>query len=110
MDLNGNGELHDLLVHDGLWETFHGCHMGITAENIAAKYNISREDQDKLAVLSNTRARKAIVDGTFKEEIVPVVIPQRRGPPTVVEVDEKPVRNIQILVLILPGGHISRET
>ena len=74
-----NAELVDLMVMDGLFEIFYGYHMGITAENIAEKYGISREEQDELGALSHQRARKAIADGVFKDEIVPVVIPQRKG-------------------------------
>eukprot|EP01106_Pelomyxa_sp_JSP_P018386 TRINITY_DN839_c0_g2_i2.p1 TRINITY_DN839_c0_g2~~TRINITY_DN839_c0_g2_i2.p1 ORF type:complete len:369 (+),score=127.48 TRINITY_DN839_c0_g2_i2:70-1107(+) len=88
---NGNAEIHDLMLRDGLWESFLNVHMGLTAENIAAKYHITREDQDKLALASNQRAREAIAKGYFKEEIVPVPLQQRRGPPVMFEVDEKPM-------------------
>ncbi|MCJ7594986.1 MAG: acetyl-CoA C-acyltransferase, partial [Desulfobacterales bacterium] len=74
-----NVDLVDLLVFDGLFEIFYGYHMGITAENIAESYGISREEQDELGALSHQRARKAIAEGLFKDEIVPVVIPQRKG-------------------------------
>jgi acetyl-CoA C-acetyltransferase len=86
-----NAEAIDLMVHDGLWELFYDYHMGVTAENIAEKYQISREDQDQLGFDSHQRARAAIAAGTFKEEIVPVTIPQRRGDPIVFEVDERPM-------------------
>lgn len=86
-----NVDLVDLMVMDGLFEIFYGYHMGITAENIAEKYGISRLDQDELGALSHQRARKAIADGTFKDEIVPVVIPQRRGDPIVFDTDERPM-------------------
>ena len=69
----------DLMVLDGVWEIFYGYHMGNTAENIAAKYGISREEQDTFGLISHQRARKAIKDGIFKEEIVPVIIPQKKG-------------------------------
>jgi len=69
-----NAELVDGMVHDGVWEIFYNYHMGITAENIAEKYSISREEQDKFSLMSNQRAMAAIKDGTFKEEIVPVEI------------------------------------
>lgn len=59
----------DLMIHDGLFETFHEYHMGITAENIASMYGISRIEQDKLSVLSHQRAMTAIADGVFKNEI-----------------------------------------
>ena len=86
-----NAELVDLMVFDGLFEIFYGYHMGITAENIAEKYGISREAQDELGALSHQRARKAIVDGTFKDEIVPVTIPQRKGDPVIFDTDERPM-------------------
>ena len=91
MDLTGLGELQDSMVHDGLWESFHNVHMGMTAENIAAKYEITRAEQDQIALESNTRARAAIASGAFRDEIVPVVIPQRGGAPIVFDVDEKPI-------------------
>lgn len=84
-------EMIDLMVHDGLWEIFYGYHMGITAENLASLYGISREDQDALGVLSHQRARAAMADGRCAQEIVPVAIPQRKGPPQLVEVDERPM-------------------
>jgi acetyl-CoA C-acetyltransferase len=86
-----NTDLVDLMVFDGLFEIFYGYHMGLTAENIAEKYDISREEQDELGALSHQRARKAIVDGTFKDEIVPVIIPQRKGDPVVFDTDERPM-------------------
>ena len=86
-----NTEMVDLMIMDGLFEIFYGYHMGITAENIAEKYGISRQEQDELGVLSHQRARKAISDGIFKDEIVPVVIPQRKGNPLVFDTDERPM-------------------
>jgi acetyl-CoA C-acetyltransferase len=86
-----NTDLVDLMVFDGLYEIFYGYHMGITAENIAEKYGISREEQDELGALSHQRARKAMADGLFKEETVPVVIPQRKGDPVVFGTDERPM-------------------
>ncbi len=83
--------MFDLLILDGLQESFYGYHMGNTAENIAEKYGISRQEQDQLGVLSHQRARKAIAEGLFKDEIVPVVIPQRKGDPIVFDVDERPM-------------------
>jgi len=87
----GGADMVDLLVNDGLWEGFYGYHMGITAENIAELYNISREEQDQLAYTSHMRALAAIKDGTFAEEIVPVMIPQRKGDPVKYEIDERPM-------------------
>ena len=86
-----NTDLVDLMVFDGLFEIFYGYHMGLTAENIAEKYDISREEQDELGALSHQRARKAIADGTFKDEIVPVIIPQRKGDPVAFDTDERPM-------------------
>jgi acetyl-CoA C-acetyltransferase len=91
MDVTGAGVTTDLMVHDGLWEIFYGYHMGLTAENIAEKYQITRQEQDELGLLSHQRARQAITDGLFAEEIVPVVIPQRRGDPVVFDTDERPM-------------------
>lgn len=91
MDVNAKGELLDLMVFDGLWEIFYGYHMGLTAENIAEKYKISRREQDEIGFLSHQRARKAIAEGTFKDEIVPVVIPQKKGEPVIFETDERPM-------------------
>ena len=86
-----NTDLVDLLIMDGLFEIFYGYHMGITAENIAEKYGISRQEQDKLGALSHSRARKAIKEGVFKEEIVPVPVPQRKGDPVLFDTDERPM-------------------
>ena len=84
-------ELVDLMIMDGLFEIFYGYHMGLTAENIAEKYDISRAEQDELGALSHKRARKAIEEGIFKDEIVPVVIPQRKGDLIIFDVDERPM-------------------
>jgi acetyl-CoA C-acetyltransferase len=90
MELTGIGEVVDLMVFDGLYEIFYGYHMGLTAENIAERYGISRQEQDELGVLSHQRARRAIVDGLFAEEIVPVTIKSRKGD-TVFDTDERPM-------------------
>lgn len=90
MELSGKGDVLDLMVFDGLYEIFYGYHMGVTAENIAALYQISRREQDELGVLSHTRARAAIQKGIFAEEIVPVVIHDRKGDVTVAT-DERPM-------------------
>jgi len=81
----------DLMVLDGIWEIFYGYHMGVTAENIAAKYGISRVEQDTFGLVSHQRARKAITGGLFKDEIVPIVIPQRKGDPIIFDTDERPM-------------------
>lgn len=82
--------LTDLMIHDGLWEIFNNYHMGLTAENVAEQYGISREEQDELGALSQQRAEQAIKSGRFKDEIVPVSIPQRKGEPKVFDTDEHP--------------------
>ena len=84
-------EMVDLMVFDGLFEIFYGYHMGMTAENIAEKYKISRQEQDELSLLSHQRARAAIKSGVFKEEIVPVVMPQKKGDPITFDTDERPM-------------------
>jgi acetyl-CoA C-acetyltransferase len=86
-----NVDAVDLMVHDGLWELYYGYHMGVTAENIVEKYDISREDQDRLGFESHQRALTAIQAGTLKDEIVPVAIPQRKGDPLVFDTDERPM-------------------
>ncbi len=90
MELTGVGEVHDLMVFDGLFEIFYGYHMGLTAENIVEKYGITREEQDQLALLSHTRALGAVRDGTFAGEIVPVSYMARRQE-VVVDKDERPM-------------------
>lgn len=87
----GDGQMVDLMIYDGLHEIFYGYHMGMTAENIAAKYGITREEQDEIGALSHQRAMAAIASGVFKEEIVPISIPQRKADPLIFEVDERPM-------------------
>lgn len=86
----GNDALVDTMIVDGLTDAFHNIHMGITAENIAERFNITREDQDQLALRSQNRAEDAIKSGKFLEEIVPVEIPQRKGEPLIFNQDEFP--------------------
>jgi len=86
-----NQEMVDLMVFDGLYEIFYGYHMGFTAENIAEKFGISRKEQDELGLLSHQRARAAIKNGIFKDEIVPVKIPQKKGEPLSFDTDERPM-------------------
>lgn len=86
-----NVEARDLMVYDGLWELYYDYHMGVTAENIAARYEIGRKEQDQLSLDSHNRARAAIAAGVFQEEIVPVTIPQRKKDPIVFAVDERPM-------------------
>lgn len=91
MDVGCKAEALDLMVYDGLYEIFYGYHMGITAENIARDYKISRQAQDELGAESHHRAMKAIKSGILKKEIVPVEIPQRKGPPVIFDTDERPM-------------------
>jgi len=91
MDVTSKALLLDGMVYDGLYEIFYDYHMGVTAENIARDYQISRREQDEVGAESHHRALKAIKDGLFKGEIVPVEIPQRKGPPVVFDTDERPM-------------------
>ncbi len=84
----GNSQLIDTLVHDGLTDAFNNYHMGITAENVAQKYGISREEQDQFALESQEKAAKALENHRFADEIVPVSVPQRRKDPLIVTTDE----------------------
>ncbi len=86
----GEAELTDLMIVDGLQDVFNKYHMGVTAENVAEKFGVSRRDQDELAAASQQKAEEAIKSGRFKDEIVPVVIPQKRGEPIVFDTDEHP--------------------
>ena len=84
----GNYSMVDAMVNDGLWDAFNNYHMGTTAENVAEQYGVTREMQDELALRSQTRAAEAVAAGKFKDEIVPVVIPQKKGDPIVFDTDE----------------------
>ena len=84
----GDWKMVDTMIVDGLWDVYNQYHMGITAENVAKESDISREAQDALALASQTKARAAQDAGKFKDEIVPVSIPQRKGDPVVFEADE----------------------
>jgi len=86
----GNAEAIDSMLYEGLTCAIAACHMGITAEEVASRYNVSRGDQDAFAAESQRRAVTAIAEGRFKEEIVPVSVPQRKGDPVVVDTDEYP--------------------
>lgn len=90
MEVSGVGQVHDLMVYDALYEKFYGYHMGVTAENIAKLYAISREDQDKVACMSHERAMAGIKNGIFADEIVPVTIASRKGD-IIVDTDERPM-------------------
>ncbi len=84
----GDWKLVDTMIVDGLWDVYNQYHMGITAENVAKKYGVSREDQDALALASQQKAAAAQDAGRFKDEIVPFSIPQKKGDPVVFEADE----------------------
>lgn len=86
----GDGKMVDSMINDALWDAFNNYHMGVTAENIAKEWNLTREEQDEFAVSSQLKAEAAIKSGRFKDEIVPVVIPQRKGEPKVFDTDEYP--------------------
>jgi acetyl-CoA C-acetyltransferase len=86
----GHVQVLDTMIHDGLWCSFGDTHMGITAENIAERFKLSREEQDAFAALSQQKAEAAIKSGRFKDEIVPVEIPQRKGDPLIFDTDEFP--------------------
>lgn len=86
----GHGQVTDTLIQDGLWDAFHDYHMGITAENVADLFEISREAQDAFALESQRRTEVAIKAYRFKEEIVPISVPQRRGDDLVITQDEGP--------------------
>ncbi|MGM0824660.1 MAG: acetyl-CoA C-acetyltransferase [Pseudomonadota bacterium] len=86
----GDWKAIDSMVHDGLWDAFNNYHMGITAENLAEKYGITREAMDEFAAASQQKAAAAIREGKFKSQIVPVEVPQRKGDPVVFDTDENP--------------------
>jgi acetyl-CoA C-acetyltransferase len=86
----GDATVVDSMVRDGLWCAIEDCHMGTTAENVAADFEITREDQELFALQSQQRAARAVREGAFAHEIVPVSVPQRRGPDLVVRADEHP--------------------
>jgi len=83
-----NTPMVDVMVNDGLWDVYNNYHMGITAENVAEKYGLTREELDDFALKSQQKAKAAIESGAFKDEIVPVTIPQRKGDPIVFDTDE----------------------
>ncbi|MDF2532849.1 MAG: acetyl-CoA acetyltransferase [Clostridia bacterium] len=101
----GNGEIVDEMVFDGLTDIFNEYHMGITAENVAEQYGITKQEQDEFAYGSQVKAAKARDTGRFKDEIVSVVIPQRKGEPIVVDIDEyiKPETTVDRLAKLKPA-------
>ena len=86
----GHAKVIDTMIEDGLWDAFNDIHMGITAENLAEKYSLSREQQDAFAAASQEKAIAAIAAGRFVAEITPVSIPQRKGDPVIFDTDEQP--------------------
>ena len=94
-----DGALIDGMIHDGLLDIFNRYHMGITAENVAEKFGVSRQEQDALAFRSQQNAGRAIQEGRFKDEIVPVLIPQKKGDPVAFQVDEHPRPNTTLEAL-----------
>jgi len=86
----GHAQIVDTMISDGLWDAFNDYHMGITAENLAGKYNLTREQQDAFAAASQQKAVAAIEAGRFADEITPILIPQRKGDPLSFATDEQP--------------------
>lgn len=86
----GDKNMVDLMIRDGLYDIFNDYHMGVTAENLAEKFGITREEQDLFSTLSQNKTEAAMNSGKFKDEIVPVAIPQRKGDPIVIDKDEMP--------------------
>ena len=100
----GDSNMVDSMIKDGLWCAFNDYHMGMTAENIAVKFKITRDDQDRFALESQQRARAAIENGRFKDEIVPVEVPQRKGDPLIFSVDEHPrMTTLEALAKLKPA-------
>ena len=84
----GDGTIIDSMIHDGLWDSFNNIHMGLTGEHVSEKYHVTREQQDDYAVNSHKKAAAATKAGYFKDEIIPISIPQKKGDPIVVDKDE----------------------
>ncbi|WP_299463426.1 acetyl-CoA C-acetyltransferase [uncultured Gimesia sp.] len=101
----GNQQLVDSMIHDALWDAFYDCHMGITAENLAEKYEVLREEQDRYAVQSQQRYQVAREAGKFDDEIVSVPIPRRKGDPEFISVDEYPRKetNLETISCLRPS-------
>ena len=100
----GHGELVDAVVHDGLWDIYNDFHMGMTGEKVAEKYDVAREEMDGYAAESHRRAAAATEAGKFRDEILPVEIPQRKGDPIVLDRDEpiRPDTNVEALAKLKP--------
>jgi acetyl-CoA C-acetyltransferase len=109
----GNGELIDAVIHDGLWDVYNDFHMGITGEKVAEKYRIAREEMDAFAAESHRRAAAATEAGKFRQEILPIEIPQKKGPALVIDRDEpiRPDTTVQGLAKLKPvfkeGGTVT---
>ena len=101
----GNAEVVDLMIHDGLWCSIEGCHMGHTGETVAEEYRVTRDDQDRHAAESHARAAAATDAGWFADEIVPVEIPQKKGAPIVMDRDEpiRPDTTVEGLAALKPA-------
>ncbi|MBW6464093.1 MAG: acetyl-CoA C-acetyltransferase [Firmicutes bacterium] len=100
----GDSKMIDLMIKDGLWCAFNDYHMGNTAENIAERYSISREEQDQFAFESQKRAHAAIEHGRFRDEIIPVEVPQRKGDPIIFDTDEHPrMTSLEALAKLRPA-------
>jgi acetyl-CoA C-acetyltransferase len=101
----GDAKLVDSMIVDGLWDVFNQYHMGTTAENVAKKYEISRREQDEFAAASQSKADAAQKAGRFKDEIIPIEIPQRKGPPQSFDTDEyiKPGTTLDVLTALKPA-------
>jgi acetyl-CoA C-acetyltransferase len=95
----GHGEMVDAMIHDGLWEAYENFHMGCCGEIVAEKYGITRQAQDEYALGSHRKAIAASESGRFKAEIVPVTLPQRKGPPLIVDTDEAPRKDTSMEAL-----------
>ncbi|MDJ0842085.1 MAG: acetyl-CoA C-acyltransferase, partial [Acidobacteriota bacterium] len=101
----GHGQVIDSMIHDGLWDIYNDFHMGHTGELVAEKYNVTRKRQDDYALKSHQKAIAAIDAGRFKEEIVPVEVPQRKGDPIIIDTDESPRRasTVEALAKLRPA-------
>ncbi|HET9372865.1 MAG TPA: acetyl-CoA C-acetyltransferase [Vicinamibacterales bacterium] len=84
----GDGKIIDSMIHDGLWDSFNDIHMGLTGEHVSEKYKVTREEQDQYAADSHRKAAHATREGWFKDEMLPISIPQKKGDPLVVDKDE----------------------
>ncbi|NGQ95553.1 acetyl-CoA C-acetyltransferase [Brevibacillus sp. SYP-B805] len=92
----GDQKVVDSMIRDGLWCAFNDYHMGITAENLCTRYGLTREEQDEFAAWSQEKAQRAIAEGRFAEEIVPVTIPQKKGDPVIFDKDEFPRAGVTV--------------